>query len=146
MNLLMAIAIWRSLVELRQGGWPWSALWWVGVSISRPEAILYAAVAGFCAMVGHFRAGRGAAPTFRWLLTFFLPFGLYHAWRYTYFAWEFPNTYYGKLERRPTFPLFDWTGKSWRYTRDFAFEMGWGLLPARVRTGCNRGSRRGGGP
>jgi len=128
MNLLMAVAIWRSLVELREGGWPWSALWWVGVALSRPEAILYAAVAGFVAMVGHFRAGRGIGPTLRWLATFFVPFGLYHAWRYQYFAWEFPNTYYAKLERRPNFPLFDWTGKSWRYTRDFAFEMGWGFF------------------
>ncbi|MEN0067850.1 MAG: MFS transporter, partial [Myxococcota bacterium] len=57
-----------------------------------------------------------------------LPFGLYHAWRYNYFAWEFPNTYYGKLERRATFPLLEWTSKSWQYTRDFAFEMGWGFF------------------
>ncbi len=128
MNLLVAVAIWRSLVELREGGWPWSALWWVGVALSRPEAILYAAVAGFVAMVGHLRAGRGVVPTVRWLITFFVPFGLYHAWRYSYFAWEFPNTYYAKMERRPNFPLLDWTGKSWRYTRNFAFEMGWGFF------------------
>ncbi|MEN0067649.1 MAG: hypothetical protein AAGA48_36295, partial [Myxococcota bacterium] len=67
MNLFMAVAIWRSLVELRTGAFPWSALWWLGVTLSRPEAILYAAVGGFCAMVGHLKAGRGSLPTVKWL-------------------------------------------------------------------------------
>ena len=128
MNLLMAMAVWRSLVELRTGSWPWSALWWFGVTISRPEAILYAAVAGFAMMVATIHARRSVGPTLRWLLTFFLPFGLYHAWRYTYFAWEFPNTYYGKLERRPEMPLLTWAGKSWKYTRNFMSELGWGFF------------------
>lgn len=126
MDLLMAVAVWRSLVELRTGEWPWSALAWLGVALCRPEAILYAAVAGFWAMVVQFRAGRGVLPTAKWLLTFFLPMGLYQAWRYIYFAWELPNTYYAKLERRPSFPIFDWISRSWRYTRNFAHNMGWG--------------------
>lgn len=128
MNLLMAAALWRSLVELRTRRWPWSALLWLGVTLCRPEAILYAAVAGFCAMVFSLEARRGVGPTLQWLATFFVPFGLYQGWRYQYFAWELPNTYYAKLERRPEFPLLDWAGKSWNYTRDFASELGWGFF------------------
>ena len=128
MNLLMAAALWRSLVEVRTGGWPTSALLWLGVTLCRPEAILYAAVAGFCAMVFHLHAGRGVLPTLKWLATYFVPFALYHGWRYAYFAWELPNTYYAKLERRPDYPLLDWAGKSWKYTRNFMSELGWGLF------------------
>ncbi|HHO50845.1 MAG TPA: hypothetical protein ENK18_08190 [Deltaproteobacteria bacterium] len=128
MSLLIALALWRSLVEVRIGGWPWSALLWVGVSLCRPEAILYAAVAGLCAMVAQLRTQRSLWPTLRWLLTFFLPFGLYQAWRYGYFAWELPNTYYAKLERRPPLQLLDWDSRSWRYTRGFFYELGWGWL------------------
>ena len=128
MNLLMAAAIWRSMVELRSPQWPWSALLWLGVTLCRPEAILYAAVGGFCSMVFTLHAGRGVLPTAKWLVTFFLPFGLYHAWRYNYFAWEFPNTYYAKLERRDDVPILDWSSKSWRYTRDFLTKLGWGFF------------------
>ncbi|MBX2797651.1 MAG: hypothetical protein KTR31_08290 [Myxococcales bacterium] len=128
MSFLMAAALWRSLVEVRVGGWPWSAALWFGVAISRPEAILYAAVAGFCSMVFHLHRRLSLIPTLKWLFTFFLPFGIYHAWRYSYFAWEFPNTYYAKLERRPNLPLFNWDSKPWRYTRDFMFEMSWGFF------------------
>ena len=128
MDLLMAAALWRTLVEVRTGEWPWSALLWLGVTLCRPEAILYAAVAGFCAMLFQFHAGRGVLPTLKWLATFFVPFGLYHAWRYDYFAWELPNTYYAKLERRNEFPFLDWNSKAWKYTRNFMFEVGWGFF------------------
>ena len=128
MNFVMAAALWRSLVEVRTGEWPFSALLWFLVTLCRPEAILYAAVAGFCAMVFQLEARRGLGPTLRWLATYFVPFGLYHAWRFNYFAWELPNTYYAKLERRSDLQLFDWHGKAWGYTRDFLFELRWGFF------------------
>ncbi len=128
MNLLLALAIWRTLVELRTGWWPASALLWLAVALCRPEAILYAAAAGFTTMVYQLRSGRGLLPTVQWLVLFFVPFGLYHAWRYSYFAWEFPNTYYAKMERRPGFPMWRWAARTWRYTRDFAYNMGWGFF------------------
>lgn len=131
LNLWMALAIWRSLVEIRTRAWPASALLWFGVALCRPEGVLYSAVAGFVAMVSALHAGRGLSPTLRWLLIFFLPFGAYHTVRYQYFAWEWPNTYYGKLERRGPPLLLQWTSPAWRYTRDFLSELGWGAyLPA----------------
>lgn len=140
LNVLIAAAIWRALVEARRGGVPWSALLWLGVALTRPEGILYAAAGGFWSMV--FRAWRqgdavreaarsgeglgravwsGVWPTLAWLGLFFVPFGAYHAWRYSYFAWELPNTYYAKKANpAKAFEPFTWTRKGWKYLKDWA--------------------------
>lgn len=118
-NLLLAIALWRTAVEVRAGGWPWSAFWFFLVAISRPEAILYAAVGGFCALIFQLHARRGLGPTLKWLITFFLPFGVWHAWRYTYFAWPWPNTYYAKLGDHRDPKPFAWDRAGWKYVREW---------------------------
>jgi hypothetical protein len=118
-NLLLAAGVWRTLVETRTRGLPWSALLFLGVSLTRPEGILYAAAGGFAAMVFALRDGRGLRPALRWLVVFFLPFGLYQALRIRYFAWPFPNTYYAKLADALGSPL-DWNGRGWSYVRSYA--------------------------
>jgi hypothetical protein len=118
-NLLLAAAIWRTLVETRVRGFPWSALLFLGIALTRPEGILYAAVGGFAAMAFSLADRRGARPTLLWLAVFFVPFGAYHALRFDYFAWLFPNTYYAKLGDRNAAP-FDWDANGWRYMRQFA--------------------------
>jgi hypothetical protein len=117
--LLRAGGIWRILVEARTRGCPWSALLFLGVSLTRPEGIIYATAGGFAAMVFAFQDGRGLRPALRWLLVFFLPFGIYHALRVQYFAWVLPNTYYAELAHALASP-FDWNARGWRYVRDFA--------------------------
>lgn len=148
LNLLLAVAIWRGLVEGRRGGVPWSALAWVGVAMTRPEGVLYAAIGGFWSMV--LRADRvgpelvdamveprrlpralwkAMSPTLAWLLMFFGPFGLYQLWRYDYFAWELPNTYYAKKGNpSKAFEPFQWTRKGWKYVRGWAHSLGQGYL------------------
>ena len=118
-SLLLAGGTWRTVVETRTRGFPWSALLFLGVSLTRPEGILYAAAGGFAAMVFALRDGRGLRPALRWLVVFFLPFGIYHALRIQYFAWVFPNTYYAKLTHAVASP-FDWDARGWRYVRDYA--------------------------
>jgi hypothetical protein len=118
-SLLLAGGTWRTVVETRTRGFPWSALLFLGVSLTRPEGILYAAAGGFAAMVFALRDGRGLRPTLRWLAVFFLPFGIYHALRIQYFAWLFPNTYYAKLGHALASPL-DWNARGWSYVRDYA--------------------------
>jgi hypothetical protein len=71
-NVLMAAGLWRTLVEARRGGFPWSAVCFLGLSVTRPEAIMYAAWAGFLGMVFAASAGRGVRSTALWLVTFFL--------------------------------------------------------------------------
>lgn len=148
LNVLIAGATWRALVEGRRGGIPFSALLWLGVAITRPEGILYAAAGGFWTMVyrahrvsPELRAAwseparlpgavwRATAPTIAWLALFFLPFGLYHAWRYDYFAWELPNTYYAKKANPgKAFEPYSWTRKGWKYFRDWSHHLGHAYL------------------
>ncbi|MFT4627227.1 MAG: hypothetical protein ACI8PZ_005908, partial [Myxococcota bacterium] len=124
---LMALALWRTMVEQRTGTWPWSALCWFALAITRPEAILYAAVAGALTMTYHLASGRGVAPTLKWLATFFAPWIAYQGWRFGYFAWEFPNTYYAKLNNKEIDP-FAWNRRGWKYVRNWAHANWTGYL------------------
>lgn len=127
-NLFLALGLWRLAVEAREGGWPWSAWWFFLLAISRPEGILYGAVGGFLGMVFQLEARRGLLPTLKWLATFFVPFFAYQAWRYNYFAWAFPNTYYAKLgDHREPQPLA-WDKRGWKYVRNWAHELGVGYF------------------
>jgi hypothetical protein len=131
-NVLLAGGLWRTLVEARKGGFPWSAVFFLGLSVTRPEAIMYAAWAGFLGMVFAIVAGRGMRSTLLWLATFFLPFTAYHLVRYDYFAWAFPNTYYAKLGHKE-FKPFAWGARGWKYIRGFGFETGYGwFLPLHI--------------
>ncbi|MFT7520018.1 MAG: hypothetical protein ACI9MC_002162, partial [Kiritimatiellia bacterium] len=142
LNLLVALAIWRTLVEARYGGIPWSALLYFGVAITRPEALLYAALGGFAAMVfrawrvgpelfqarepAHVRRALWAAswPTIVWLTLFFVPFVGYHVWRYDYFSWLAPNTYYAKKANPgKRFAPYEWDRGGWRYVRDYGYKL-----------------------
>ena len=125
---LMAAGLWRTGVELRTGDRPWSALIWFLLAISRPEALMYAGIAGFFSMVFHLRSGRGLVPTVQWLGLFWVPFVGYHAARFTYFAYELPNTFYAKIgDHREPNPL-NYKGHGWNYVRNWAETMGQGLL------------------
>jgi hypothetical protein len=150
LSLLLAGGLWRALVEARRGGWPLSALFWLGVALTRPEGIMYAAIGGGASMVFRgvsawpaiehaIRTRDGSAlaralwagtwPTLAWLATFFLPFVLYQAWRMQTFAWEFPNTYYAK-KGNPSkdFAPFEYSRKGWKYTREYAHKLWQGWL------------------
>lgn len=130
--MLVTGAALRGLLEVRQGGGPLSALLWSLVALSRPEAPLYAAIGGgVCGLAilrtrGPSDAARYAA---QWLGLFLLPFGAWHGWRYRYFAWELPNTYYAKLASGESdFQPLGWDVRGWRYLRDWALQSGQGFL------------------
>ncbi len=123
-SFLLALAIWRLLVESRTGTWPWSAACFFLVAISRPEAIMYAALGGFGYMVFTLIKTKRPEPTLKWLATFWAPFLIYHAIRFSYFAQELPNTFYAKIgEHKVPKPLV-WNGRGWKYVRNFAYEVG----------------------
>lgn len=124
-NLCLAGGIWRTVVEGKRGGFPYAAIWFLGLAVSRPEAIMYAAWGGLVAMVWSVVAGRGLKPTVIWLVTFFVPFLGYHAIRYQYFAHLFPNTYYAKLGAK-AFRPFAWGGRGWKQIREWSHATGIG--------------------
>lgn len=126
-NLLFVWGVWRMARELRDDEpgrrFPWSAVVWLLLALTRPEGIVYAAVAGFCHLAWHLLERRTLVPSVQWLALFFVPWGLYQYLHYQYFAWPFPNTYYAKMTLKEN-SAWDWNKRTWNWTRNFFQEMG----------------------
>ncbi len=130
-NLLLALGIYATIRESEDNRiFPWSALAWLGLCLTRPEGVAYAAVG----LVGRvavtlwatFKPGatqrwRGWVALLLWILLLVLPFAAYQAWRYDYFAWIWPNTYYAKEK---TFRPFNWGGGGWPKFREYMLNYG----------------------
>lgn len=120
---LLAAGLWRCVKELEDGGRPWSALIFFLLCASRPEGIMYTLVAFGLRLWHSMFSSEGRSSTLaeraklvtHWLVLLLVPLVAFHAWRYWYFAWEFPNTYYAKLGTGRAFQPFNWTKKGWKY-------------------------------
>ncbi|MFT4975296.1 MAG: hypothetical protein ACI8S6_001183 [Myxococcota bacterium] len=100
----------------------WSALGFFLLTMTRPEGVMYAAL-GAIALVLYSVADRKPLRVLSWLLIFSVPFALYNGWRYWYFAWELPNTYYAKLGVDRFHP-YSWNAKGWKYIKNYTIEYG----------------------
>lgn len=120
---LLALGIARTLLEAQPGRWPLAVLCWLGLAITRPEGIVYAALGGFWALVQEATGERRWGRIAWWLAAFFVPFLAYHAIRYDYFAHPLPATYYAKIGDDP-FRWTQWNGRGWVYVRRYAEELG----------------------
>lgn len=116
-SCLLSAALLRSTLDIKNQTFPWASFLWFLLAITRPEAILYCAVAGALTML--FTLPRGLKPTLQWLAGFFIPFTGYHLARFSYFAYELPQTYYGKMTTKRPAPL-DWDRRGWKYVREWA--------------------------
>ena len=116
-SFLLASGTWRLAVEIQEGRRrPWSALLFFALTITRPDGLMYAAVALLARIVGSIRNRQwGALPA--WIALFAAPFAAYHAVRYQYFGWEFPNTYYAKQR---TTNLLGWAAGGWKQFREYS--------------------------
>ena len=147
---LLALGLYRCVVELEDGGKPYSALVFFLLCASRPEGIMYALIAlGLRAWHALFSAeARRTTLSQRlwllgsWVLVLALPLVAYHAWRYWYFAWEFPNTYYAKLGTGRSFKPFSWTRKGWKYINAWGGPHGAAFLLPVVAVGLMGFGRR----
>ena len=108
---------------------PWSALWFLLLALTRPEGILFAALGGFFRLVFAIRRGVVLKPILAWLAVFWIPFACYQAWRFQYFGWEWPNTYYAKMDGENRFKPWKWNVRGWVYVRNYsrAFFLGFAL-------------------
>ncbi len=123
-GVLLAGGVWRLLRELSgEAKGPGSALLFALLSMTRPEGMAYAAFAGVAVLLDAI-ATRRVKPLLAWVPAFALPFVAYQAWRYWYFAWEFPNTYYAKQHQGTPFKPFGWTIKGWKYINGYALDYG----------------------
>lgn len=119
--VLLAAGVDRLLAELADetdSRVPWSAVWFALLAMTRPEGIAYGAIAGF-AMVLDCGAKRRVGQLPVWVLTLAVPLLAYHGWRYSYFAWEAPNTYYAKLGVGTRFKPWRWDTGGWKYVKNY---------------------------
>ncbi len=120
-NVLLAGGIWSLTREIQEDRRvPWSALAFVGLTMTRPDGVMYAALGLFGRLLGTV-ARRQWSATALWIVAFAVPFVGYNAWRYDYFGLPFPNTYYAKEK---DFKPFNWTGGAWKQVRDYTTMYG----------------------
>ena len=83
--------MWRILIEAEDAErYAISALLFCLVSMTRPEGVMYAFLAGVAFAVFAV-VDRKWQRIPIWGGVFLVPFGLYHWWRYEYFGWAYPE-------------------------------------------------------
>ena len=114
-GFLLVFGLWRLLIECDdEARHPLSAFVFCLVCMTRPEGVMYALLASIAMGVFAVVDKRWwRIPV--WLLVFAVPFGLYQWWRYEYFGWPYPNTYYAKLGKGNRFKPFGWNIRGWKY-------------------------------
>lgn len=84
------------------GRWPLSGVWFALCAMTRPEGMLLFGLTGLHRiglLAAAKRAGARWLPTTQdwlWGAGFLSVFGPFYAWRWIYYGWPFPNTYYVK--------------------------------------------------
>ena len=121
----LALGVWRLAVPSDRFGAP---LAFLGLALTRPEGLVYAAVAALGQGWAQGRAAESGAARMvlrvagRWGLAFALPFVAYHLVRFGVFARELPLPYYVKVSHRPV-DYFDWTRRQWFYLVRYAQQL-----------------------
>lgn len=100
MALVTATAYLYFLERRRSSLAPWSAVAAAACGMMRPEGVVVAAVTGafvlYDAVVEHDRP-TGLRRVAAWGAVFPLLYGSFFFWRYTYYGYLFPNTFYAKV-------------------------------------------------
>jgi len=135
--------------------WRLSGLVLALAAMTRPEGLMVFGLTGLHLLAVKLVSDRGRArflprrAEIGWLLGFVVPFGLFFLWRYSYYGWPLPNTYYVKAGGGASASaikwglpyLWDWVG------RDNKLYLLAPLLPVflilRPRTAWGEGQREG---
>ena len=102
--LFMALLTWSAylyMAERRAGRIPWSALALAATAMTRPEGLIAAGVTGlFVLFDGATSPDRrqAIARALSWGGVFLAIYGSYFLWRYSYYDFLLPNTFYAKVE------------------------------------------------
>ncbi len=103
--MLLAAGLYGLVVEVEDDrATPWSALAFFGLAMTRPDGLAYLGIGLIGRTLGTIGRRQWKAWIF-WVLAAGLPWLAYNFWRYEYFAWEWPNTWYAK---KKNFKPFDW--------------------------------------
>ena len=85
-----------AIVLLVRGRTALPALLFVGAALTRMETVLLFGVA-LVFLLARCRSRPELRRPARFAAAFTLPYGTYYVWRYAYYGWPFPNTYYAKV-------------------------------------------------
>lgn len=108
-------------------GWPLSGVWFALSALARPEGLLFFGLTGLHRLVELIAVERTVKPSradWLWGVGFALVFAPYQAWRWWYYGWPFPNTYYVKTGAKSF-----WV-PGWRYFASWVVAHGLWVVPA----------------
>jgi arabinofuranosyltransferase len=140
-TFLSFMAFERVMYEVDEGRGFQSGIWFALAAMTRPEGLLFFAVAGLYRLLCKVARDWRLVPRkheLLWLGAFAALFVPYFAWRWSYYGWPFPNTFYVKASGGP---------ETWKlglyYLRRFAEDYGaFFFLPLTLLGWAPRGDRR----
>lgn len=130
-GMLITLGIYFYLKELKKpGNIPWSAIIFLLASLTRPEGNLLFAITILHRLIYSIKnEPEGIKAIFRksnllWLGAYIVPALIYMLWRYSYYGYFFPNTFYAK-----TGSSLEYFKAGWDYFKGFAESYGiYGIL------------------
>lgn len=121
---LLTLSVYFYLRELKDLSCkPWSVVALLLLALTRPEGIMYFGVVLIHRIL--YLAWNRHLPVRRdmiWIGAFIIGYGIFLLWRYSYFGYWVPNTFYAKVseERNLIEVLFNFNDRGWQYLFDFA--------------------------
>ncbi len=124
-TLLAALALFaRERADER--AWPVSGFVFFLLALTRPEGMIFGAMAGL------FVVATEVVPRLRvtrrhvvFALLFLAPLAIFQLWRWRYFAWPLPNTFYGKVVDEAARGLWSTQSRGWSYLLGYLREYGY---------------------
>jgi len=106
-TLLIVTGVYSFLGESRsRHGFPISAFLFALATLTRPDGALFFLVSGIFVVRDHRRKLISTRSTVLWFLVFLSIVATYSVWRWGYFGYAFPNTFYAKTGRG----IYQWLG------------------------------------
>jgi arabinofuranosyltransferase len=105
---LVTLGFERLLAEIDSRDGLTSALWFALAALTRPEGALLFGLAGLFRLITNLTEEGRLRPSRQemvWVAAFLAIFVPYFAWRWRYFGWPFPNTFYVKSSSNAGAPL-----------------------------------------
>jgi hypothetical protein len=115
--LLSAFLHLQELDEPRRA--PWSGVAMALCVMARPDGLVFVGLSALHRLWVH--RGRPTRQDLLWGSTFALLYGPYYAWRFAYYGYPFPNTFYAKVAGGPERFL-----RGWEHVAGFVLEYGAG--------------------
>lgn len=97
---LLTSGAYLHLRERRTQGPPWSAIVFAALAMTRPEGLIVVAITGLfklLALKDSNDRSRALGSLLLWSAIFLSLYGSYFLWRYTYYDYLLPNTFYAKV-------------------------------------------------